>query len=62
MLSGKDVRTVPLALAFLSENPDANSLALQFAGATVSSIPMIVMFLCFQKYFVKGISGGAVKE
>lgn len=62
MLSCKNVRTVPLALAFLSENPDANSLALQFAGATVSSIPMIVMFLCFQKYFVKGISGGAVKE
>lgn len=62
MLSGTDVRTVPLALAFLSENPDTNSLALQFAGATVSTIPMIIMFVCLQKYFVKGISGGAVKE
>lgn len=62
MLSGKSVRTVPLALAFLNSNPDTNSLALQFAGATISSVPMIVVFLCFQKYFVKGISGGSVKE
>lgn len=62
MLSNNKLRTVPLTLAFLSENPEANTLALQFAGATISSIPMLIMFMCFQKYFVKGISSGAVKE
>lgn len=62
MLSSSKLRTVPLTLAFLTQNPDANTLALQFAGATLSSIPMLIMFMCFQKYFVKGISSGAVKE
>lgn len=62
MLSSSKLRTVPLTLAFLSQNPDANTLALQFAGATISAIPMLAIFLCFQKYFVKGISSGAVKE
>lgn len=62
MLSSSKWRTVPLTLAFLSQNPDVNTLALQFAGATISAIPMLAIFLCFQKYFVKGISNGAVKE
>lgn len=62
MLSSSKLRTVPLTLAFLSQNPDSNTLALQLAGATISSIPMLVVFFCFQKYFVRGISSGAVKE
>lgn len=62
MLSKKELRTIPLALKFLSQNPEANTLALQFAGATISAIPMIVFFLIFQKYFIKGIGDGAVKS
>lgn len=62
MLSGKTVRTVPLALAMLGENPELNSVPLQFAGATLSAIPMLIIFICFQKHFVEGISGGAIKE
>lgn len=61
MISSSKLRTVPLMLAFLNENPEINTIALQFAGATLSAIPMILVFLCFQKYFIKGISDGAVK-
>lgn len=61
MLSSSRLRTVPLTLAFLSNNPEVNTLGLQFAGATISAIPMIVFFLCFQKYFIQGINDGAVK-
>lgn len=32
-----------------------------FAGVMLVSIPMIIMFLCLQKYFIKGIAAGAVK-
>lgn len=35
---------------------------LAMAGATFGSIPLIVIFLSFQKYFVKGIIMGAIKE
>lgn len=34
----------------------------KMAGATVAAIPMIVIFLLFQKYFTRGITLGAVKE
>ena len=62
MLSSAKYRTVPLTLAFLSNNPDVNSLSLQFAGSTISAVPMIIMFLFLQKYFIKGMTTGAVKE
>lgn len=62
MLSSNNLRTVPLMLAFLNNRTDSNAIALQFAGATISAIPMIIMFMCFQKYFTRGISTGAVKE
>ena len=31
------------------------------AGASLASIPIIIIFLIFQKYFTKGITMGAVK-
>jgi multiple sugar transport system permease protein len=31
------------------------------AGSIVSLIPIIILFLCLQKYFVKGIMSGAIK-
>jgi raffinose/stachyose/melibiose transport system permease protein len=30
-------------------------------GVLLVSIPMIIMFLFLQKYFIKGIAAGAVK-
>ena len=32
-----------------------------FASILLSSIPMIIAFLCLQKHFIKGIAAGAVK-
>lgn len=31
------------------------------AGAALASLPIILVFLVFQKYFTKGITMGAVK-
>lgn len=61
MLDGKAMQTVPLALAHLNSDQTINSLGIKMAGATISSIPMIGIFILFQKYFVQGISDGAVK-
>lgn len=32
------------------------------AASTVSCIPLIILFICFQKYFIAGMTGGAVKS
>lgn len=32
------------------------------AASTVSCIPLMVLFICFQKYFIAGMTGGAVKS
>jgi multiple sugar transport system permease protein len=31
------------------------------AGATIAALPMIIVFIFFQRYFLKGITIGAVK-
>ena len=34
----------------------------QFSNVVLSSLPIVVLFLCMQKYYVAGITSGAVKE
>ena len=41
--------------------PDVNLVNLQFAAYTIVSIPMIILFIIFLKYFISGLSSGAVK-
>ena len=38
-----------------------SELAYAMTGVLLVSIPMIIMFLFLQKYFIKGIAAGAVK-
>jgi ABC-type glycerol-3-phosphate transport system permease component len=42
--------------------PDINVVNMQFAAYTIVSIPIIILFIIFMKYFISGMaSGGAVK-
>ena len=53
-----------LAVGMISLKGDANAAAswnLILAGAMISAIPMTVVYLIFNKYFIKGIAAGAVK-
>ena len=43
------------------QNAYFTDYALLMAGAAVSAVPMIVVFLLFQSYFVRGVTLGAVK-
>lgn len=54
------MRTLPVGLALLQEEVplDYNLL---MAGATYAAVPMIIVFLFFQRYFLRGITVGAVK-
>jgi multiple sugar transport system permease protein len=60
----KDMFTLPVGLALLTSPKDTGQIAevgQQLAGASISAIPMIIVFLVFQRYFLKGITVGALK-
>jgi multiple sugar transport system permease protein len=54
-------KTLMVGIATLMQDLNPN-FAYKMAGATVAAIPMLVIFIFFQKYFTSGISIGAVKE
>ncbi|WP_332633324.1 carbohydrate ABC transporter permease [Halalkalibacter flavus] len=59
-LQDKSVHTLTVTLAsFFGENQ--NNLNLVAAAALMASLPMIVLFLILQKYFIAGLSSGSVK-
>ncbi|MGV8979010.1 MAG: carbohydrate ABC transporter permease [Cellulomonas sp.] len=53
-------RTLPLAIQ-LFQGQNATQWGLVFAASVVAVLPVIVVFLIFQKYFVQGLTTGAVK-
>lgn len=53
-------RTLPLAIQ-LFQGQNATQWGLVFAASVVAVVPVIVVFLIFQKYFVQGLTAGAVK-
>ncbi|MGB3260133.1 carbohydrate ABC transporter permease [Paenisporosarcina sp.] len=61
VLNSSKLYTLPVGLKTLQ---DANlaSFKLLMSGAAVSAIPMIIVFILFQRYFVKGLTLGGVKE
>ena len=60
MLTSKEEWTLPLGIAKL-QSEMSTDFGLIMAGAALASIPIIVVFIAFQKYFTQGIAMGAVK-
>lgn len=52
--------TLPVGLKTLQDQNLVN-YGLLMAGAAVAAVPMIIVFLSFQQYFVKGLTLGGVK-
>ena len=46
---------------WLSQDQIANNYTMFCAGGVVVAIPVTILFLCLQKYYVEGVTGGAVK-
>lgn len=57
----KDVKTLMVGVSTLMQDLNPN-FAYKMAGATVAAIPMLIIFIFFQRYFTRGISIGGVKE
>lgn len=60
MLSESSNYTISLGIATLQAETSID-MGLLMAGAALASVPIIVVFLIFQKYFTQGITMGAVK-
>lgn len=59
-LGNENVYTLPLkVLQFKAA--DASMFGEYCAGLTVLTIPMVIMYMFFSKYFIQGMTGGAVK-
>ena len=60
MLTSEESWTISLGIARL-QGEMASDFGLIMAGASLAAIPIVAIFLLFQKYFTQGITMGAVK-
>lgn len=61
ILGTKDMYTFPVALAVLDGNPWRKEMSVIMLASAISILPIMAVFLAFQRQFVAGIMGGAVK-
>jgi raffinose/stachyose/melibiose transport system permease protein len=60
MATRDEVRTLPVGLAFF-QGQHLTQVNLQAAGSLIVALPMIFLYILFQRQFIRGILGGAVR-
>lgn len=60
VLRSNEMFTLPIGLASLM-TPYGNNYSLLFSGSVLSIVPIIILFIFFQRYFVAGLTMGGVK-
>jgi len=61
LISKDELKTLPYGLASITDAYDANWGELM-AGSTMISLPLLLLFAFLGKYFIRGLSMGAVKS
>ncbi|HHT09088.1 MAG TPA: carbohydrate ABC transporter permease [Atribacter sp.] len=61
LIQSEKLRTIPLGLMFLKGGRYTLNYSQIAAGITVVSLPLIIVYLIFQRTFIEGITAGAVK-
>ncbi len=59
-INSADLYTLPIAIAQF-QGQHATQWGIVFAASTLAVLPVIVVFLIFQRHFIRGVSAGAVK-
>ena len=62
VLETDDMYNFPVALAVLDGNPTNKDFAVILLATAIATLPILIIFMVFQKQFVAGVMGGAVKE
>ncbi len=60
-IDSDSLRTLPVGLALLSQTEHAVNWGMLMAGSTVASIPVLAVFVAFQRQILSGILAGAEK-
>ncbi|MFC4402676.1 carbohydrate ABC transporter permease [Gracilibacillus xinjiangensis] len=60
VLRSNDMFTLPIGLATLL-TPYGNNYDILIAGSVLTIIPIVILFIFFQRYFVAGLTSGGVK-
>jgi multiple sugar transport system permease protein len=60
VLTGQEHYTLPVALAALSREHVQDS-GMMMAGSVVTVLPVLVLFLALQRYYIQGLLAGSVK-
>ena len=60
VLSDGDYQTLPLAIAALSQE-HMQDQGMMMAGACVTIVPVLLLFLALQRHYVRGLLSGSVK-
>jgi multiple sugar transport system permease protein len=61
ILQSPDLFTLQVGLSYLYNSEFGTNYGLMMSGAALASIPMILFFFAFQRYFMQGLRVGAVK-
>lgn len=59
-LTNEHLRTLPIAIANF-RGANATNWGLVFAGSLTSVVPTVLLFVFFQRYFIQGLTSGAVR-
>ncbi len=60
MIQDETMRTLPVGLAFFQGRYSAD-IPLMAAGSLIVAGPILLVYIIFQRYFIRGMLGGAVK-
>lgn len=60
VITDQQLYTLPVALAAISRE-HAGDTELMMAGAVVTTVPVLLLFLAVQRYYLSGILGGGIK-
>lgn len=61
MVTDENLRTAPLGLAFFAGQHATDRIGMA-AAAVIVSAPVVLMFVAFQRSFIRGMTAGAIKE
>jgi ABC-type glycerol-3-phosphate transport system permease component len=60
MVTSGDLKTIPLGIAEFITSFDVRWGEIMAIG-TLATVPVVILFLCVQRYFVSGVTSGAIK-
>jgi len=60
LVNKEELRTLPIGMMFF-QNRNTINIPVLMAGATIAILPLVAIFLLFQRRFISGITEGAVK-